>query len=53
MKRKTETFSRWDAADHLHTEEDIVTYLQACANEDDPQSRPLTCGGEKGRNERA
>lgn len=37
MKRKAETFSRWDAADHLHSEEDIVAYLQACANEDDPQ----------------
>ena len=36
MKSKTETFSRWDAADHLHSEEDIVAYLQACANEDDP-----------------
>jgi len=36
MKRKSETFSRWDAADHLRSEADVVAYLQACADEDDP-----------------
>ncbi|HEY2396198.1 MAG TPA: addiction module antidote protein [Rudaea sp.] len=36
MKRKIEASRRWDAADHLHSEEDIVAYLQACADEDDP-----------------
>lgn len=30
----TETFSRWDAAKHLHTHEDARLYVQACADED-------------------
>jgi len=30
-----ETFSQWDAADHLKTEQDIIAYLEACT-EDDP-----------------
>ena len=30
----TETFSRWDAAEHLHTREDARLYAQACADED-------------------
>lgn len=35
-RRKKETFSRWDAADHLKSEEDMVAYLQACLEEDEP-----------------
>jgi probable addiction module antidote protein len=32
------TFSKWDVADHLRTEADIVTYFEACLEEagDDP-----------------
>ena len=30
-------FSRYDTADYLETEEDIALYLEACAQEDDPQ----------------
>ena len=30
----TETFSRWDAAEHLRTREDVRLYLAACAEED-------------------
>lgn len=30
----TETFSRWDAAEHLRTREDARLYLEACADED-------------------
>ena len=30
----TETFSRWDAAEHLRTPEDARLYLAACADED-------------------
>jgi probable addiction module antidote protein len=37
MKRIKETFSRWDAAEHLDSEDEIAAYLQACADEDDPQ----------------
>ena len=37
MKRKKETFTRWDVAEHLGSEEEIAAYLQACADEDDPQ----------------
>ena len=30
----SETFSRWDAAEHLRTHEDARLYLEACAEED-------------------
>ena len=30
----TETFSKWDAAEHVHTPEDARLYLEACADED-------------------
>ena len=29
-----ETFTKWDAAEHLSTREDIRRYLEACAEED-------------------
>lgn len=37
-RRKKETFSRWDPADYLKSEEDMAAYLQACLEEapDDP-----------------
>jgi len=30
----SEKFSRWDAADHLNTEEEIAAYFEACLEED-------------------
>ena len=30
----TETFSKWDAAEHIHTPKDARLYLEACADED-------------------
>ena len=30
----TETFTKWDAAEHLRTREDARLYVQACAEED-------------------
>lgn len=30
----TETFSKWDAAEHIRTRRDARLYLQACADED-------------------
>lgn len=36
MSENTETFTRYDTADYLETEEDIAAYLSACAEEDDP-----------------
>ena len=30
----TETFTKWDAAEHLRTREDVRLYVQACAEED-------------------
>lgn len=40
-KRRTkETFSPWDAADYLRSEEDMVAYLQACL-EEDPEDATL------------
>lgn len=37
-KRTKETFARFDPADHLKSEEDMVAYLEACMEEagDDP-----------------
>ena len=29
-----ETFTKWDAAEHLRTKEDVRLYLEACAEED-------------------
>ena len=29
-----EAFTRWDAAEHLHSKEDARLYLEACAEED-------------------
>ena len=29
-----ETFTRWDAADHVRSKEDVRLYLEACADED-------------------
>ncbi|MDE2867807.1 MAG: putative addiction module antidote protein [Chloroflexota bacterium] len=29
-----ETFTHWDAADHLQSKEDLRLYLEACADED-------------------
>ena len=30
----SETFTRWDVADHLTNKEDVLLYLEACAEED-------------------
>ncbi len=30
----TKTFTRWDAADHLRSKEDVRLYLEACVEED-------------------
>ena len=30
----TETFTKWDAAEHLRSREDARLYLEACADED-------------------
>ncbi len=30
----TETFKKWDAAEHLRNREDVCLYVQACAEED-------------------
>ncbi|MDE0149396.1 MAG: putative addiction module antidote protein [Rhodospirillaceae bacterium] len=30
----TETFAKWDPAEHLRTREDMQLYLEACAEED-------------------
>lgn len=36
MTRKPETFTHYDTAEHLESQEDIAAYLSACAEEDDP-----------------
>ncbi len=33
-KNMAEKFTRWDASDHLNTEEDITAYLEACLDDD-------------------
>ena len=30
----TETFTKWDASEHLRTRKDMCLYVQACAEED-------------------
>lgn len=30
------TLRQWDAVEHLNTEEDMVLYLEACLEENDP-----------------
>ena len=32
-RRKKETFSRWDAADYLKSDDDMAAYLEACLEE--------------------
>jgi len=46
MARKKETFSRYDTADYLKSEADMVTYLQACMEEagDDPEFIAVALG---------
>jgi probable addiction module antidote protein len=36
MAKEIETFTRYDTADYLESEEDVAAYLSACADEDDP-----------------
>ena len=38
----TETFTKWDAAEHLRTGEDARLHVQACA-EEDPGDGSLIC----------
>jgi probable addiction module antidote protein len=44
--RAKETFSRYDTADHLKSEDDVVAYLQAVMEEsgDDPEFIAITLG---------
>lgn len=44
MVNKSETFTRYDSADYLETEENIATYLNACAEENDPVLLPAALG---------
>lgn len=37
----TEKFTRWDAADHLTSEEYMVLYLEACIKEDSGDGRMI------------
>ena len=37
----TETFTEWDAADHLGTIEDARLYLEACTVEDPRDGSPI------------
>ncbi len=39
-----EKFTRWDAADYLKTEEDMVLYLDACMDEDAGDGRLIRAG---------
>ncbi len=38
----TESFTKWDVTEHLHTQEDMCLYLEACA-EEDPGDGSLIC----------
>lgn len=34
--KKKETFSQYDSADYLKSEQDIAAYLEACSEKNDP-----------------
>ena len=36
MNKNRETISAWDAAEHLKSEEDMIAYLEAAFEENDP-----------------
>jgi len=38
----TESFTKWDVTEHLHTQKDVRLYLEACA-EEDPGDGSLIC----------
>ena len=38
----TKSFTKWDVAEHLHTQKDARLYLEACA-EEDPGDGSLIC----------
>ena len=40
----SEAFTKWSAADHLRTPEDIRLYLEACAEEDPGRRQPAARG---------
>lgn len=44
MAAKKESFSRYDSADYLKSEEDIATYLDACSDENDPALMAVALG---------
>lgn len=37
MKKEKITTTLWDASEHLETEEDILNYLEAALEDDDPE----------------
>lgn len=44
MAKKKETFSRYDSADYLKSEEDIAAYLDACSEANDPVLMAVALG---------
>lgn len=34
--RQTDEYAKWDVAEHLETEEDMIAYLEAALEEGDP-----------------
>ncbi|WP_333679967.1 addiction module antidote protein [Dyella sp.] len=44
MAAKKESFSRYDSADYLKSEEDIAAYLDACSDENDPALMAVALG---------
>jgi probable addiction module antidote protein len=44
MAAKKESFSQYDSADYLKSEEDIAAYLDACSDENDPALMAVALG---------
>jgi probable addiction module antidote protein len=40
----TSKLTKWDSAEYLKTEEDIINYIEACLEENDPQLIPHALG---------
>lgn len=44
MMSASNKLTKWDSAEYLKTEEDVINYIEACLEENDPQLIPHALG---------
>ena len=44
MMSTSNKLTKWDSAEYLKTEEDVINYIEACLEENDPQLIPHALG---------